>query len=211
MGVRVAGPAELERFYFGDFWGLFVHKRMILKHCPQNTMKRTFSAVHEKRLVPSGVNDTLDDDAVDDKDDRDYWSAALGVEAHVHQLFARVKIVFGNNDETAFYKHVDVALTIKELKDRIKRKKMVRTVIDYPINLRVQISPIMCKMVGAAIRNVQDGDGTPAVDAEEQQKMDDKTLQEVLASCPLRPYLVGHELVDQDAKQKNVLHWCTLR
>ena len=174
-------------------------------------MKRTYNAVHEKRLVPSGVDDTLEVAAEDDNDDGDYWSAAMGVDAEVHQLFARVKIVFGNNDETAFYKHVDVSLTIKELKERIKRKKMTRTAVDYPINLRVQISPIMCKMVGAAIRNVQDGDGTPAVDAEEQQKMDDKTLQEVLASCPLRPYLVGHELVDQDAKQKIILHWCTLR
>ena len=211
MGVRVAGPAELEQFYFRDFLGLFVHKRMILKHCPQNTMKRTFSAVHEKRLVPSGVDDTLDDDAVDDKDDGDYWSAALGMEAHVHQLFARVKIVFGNNDETAFYKHVDVALTIKELKDRIKRKKMVRTAVDYPINLRVQIGPIMCKMVGAAIRNVQNGDGTPAADVDKQLKMDEQTLQQVLASCPRRPYLVGHELVDQDCKQKIILHWSTVR
>jgi len=174
-------------------------------------MKRTFSAVYEKRLVPTGVDDTVEVQGGDDDDDGDYWSAALGVDAPVHQLFARVKIVFGNNDETAFYKHVDVSITIKELKARIKSKKMARTAGDHPINLRVQISPIMCKMVGAAICNVQNGDGTPAVDVEEQQKMDDSTLQEVLASCPRRPYLVGHELVDQDPMQKIILHWCTLR
>jgi len=184
-------------------------------------MKRTLSAVYEKRLVPTGVDDTVevqdsdddkdDKDEDDDDDDGDYWSAALGVDAPVHQLFARVKIVFGNNDETAFYKHVDVSITIKELKARIKRKKMARTAGDHPINLRVQISPIMCKMVGAAIRNVQNGDGTPAADVEEQQKMDDCTLQEALASCPRRPYLVGHELVDQDPMQKIILHWSTLR
>jgi hypothetical protein len=178
-------------------------------------MKRTFSVVHEKRLVPSGVYDTLEeqggDDDRDDDDDGDYWSSALGVDAPVHQLFARVKVVFGNNDETAFYKHVDVSITIKELKARIKRKKMTRTAGDHPINLRVQISPIMCKMVGAAIRNVENGDGTPATDAEEQQKKDDCTLQQVLASCPRRPYLVGHELVDQNARQEIILHWCTLR
>ena len=46
---------------------------------------------------------------------------------------------------------------------------------------------------------------------EEQQKMDDNTLQQVLPSCPRGPYLVGHELVDQDPMQKIILHRCTLR
>ena len=162
-------------------------------------MKRTFS------------DNTAEVEGVDDKDGGDYWSATMGLDAEVHQLFARVKIIFGNNDETAFYKHVDVSLTIKELKQRIKHKEMTSTAVDHPINLRVQIHPIMCKLVGAAICNVQNGDGTPAADMEEQQKMDDKTLQEVLASCPRRPYLIGHELVDQDCRQKIILHWSTVR
>jgi len=140
--------------------------------------------------------------------DDEYWVNARVEDAEMHKFFLHVKIVFGNNEGSAFYRHVDAALSIKEIKDMIKRKKMAEAAADHPINLRVQIHA-MCKLVGASIRDVQNGDGTPTEHAEQKYKEDDKTMKEVLAEYEPNPFLVGHELVDRNVYTKVVLRWST--
>jgi len=181
-----------------------------------NTMKRTYSGVDDKRLAPDRsffIGASVDDkDGSNDKGGLDtdkegeYWVTTRVGDAESHKFFLRVKILFGNNEDSVFYKHIDAALSIKEIKDMIKRKKMPKDAVDHPMNLRVQMQG-MCKMVGAGIRDVQNGDGTPTVDAEEKYKQDDKTLKQALAECEHNQFLLGHELVDKNAKTMVVLHW----
>jgi len=141
----------------------------------------------------------------------DYWTTAFGDETKAHQLFMRVKIVFGNNEDSAFYKHIDVSMSIKNVKDMIKRKKMHRVYAEHPINLRIEAPGFQCRMIGAAIRHVQNGDGSDTDDAVEQYKLDDVTLKDTMAQFNKIPLLVGHEFVDQNPTMPIVLHWCTLR
>ena len=176
-------------------------------------MKRSYSCVDAVNEVP-GPSPTHTDDGsgnYDKEDMGDYWTTSFGDDTETHQLFMRVKIVFGHNDDTVFHKHIDVAMSIKNVKDMIKRKKMHRLYADQPINLRITMPGLPCRMIGAAIRHVQNGDGSATEDADERYKMDDVTLKDAMALFQDGPLLVGHKLVDMDVNMPVVFHWSTVR
>lgn len=176
-------------------------------------MKRTYSGVATHCAVPTAGPAISDGDDSDfaNEDMGSYWATALGDDARVHQLFVFIKMIFENNAETAFYKHVDASMTIKDIKDMIKRKKLPRSVGEHPINVRMQISGRNCMPIGAKMQDLLNDDGSCTDDAKEQIKKDNKTLKDVMMEYDGACLLLGHEVVDKDVRMAVVFHWSTVR
>jgi len=181
-------------------------------------MKRTYSCVTTKCDLPTSSPKSPDDGRGDfmNEDMGDYWATALGGKARVHQLFVYVKVVFGDNEEsafyeTAFYKHIDATMTIKDIKNMIKGKKLHRSAGNHPLNLCMQISGGACMMIGCDNRNVSSDDGSRTDDTNEDMNKDNKTLKDVMLAYDGARLLLGHEVVDKDVRMAIVLYWSKVR
>ena len=138
----------------------------------------------------------------------DYWT----VQKEGHKMLVHAKIIFANNAETAVSKYIDANMSIKDIKSRILTMRKSARKHDGPITLRVQIGgAVQCRMLGIGISKVMNGDGSRTHDAFENEKQDDKSFKQVLAEFQPVPYLVGHDLVDQNENRSVTLHWTTIR
>lgn len=176
-------------------------------------MRRTYSGVDTQCAAPAASLAIPGEGDADfaNEDMGTYWATALGDEARVHQLFVFIKIMCEENTESVFYKHVDASMTIKDIKDMIKRKKLPRSVGEYPVNLRMQISGRACMTIGASIREVVNDDGSRTDDADEHAKKDNLTLKDEMMAYDGARLLLGHEVVDKDVRMAVVLNWSTVR
>jgi len=175
-------------------------------------MKRNYSSVTTKPDMP-GSSPTSPDNGNGDflhEDMGDYWATAFGNEARVHQLFVYVKVVFGDNADIAFYKHVDATMTIKDIKNMITRKNLHPSVAEHPLNMRMQISGGASMMIGADLHDVPHGDGPRTNEAKKHMGKDNQTLKDVMLAYDGARLLLGHEVVDKDVRMAVVLYWSTV-
>jgi hypothetical protein len=184
-------------------------KRQILLEWPQNTMKRTFSCVATKCYMSTlSSTDPVDGNSTFVEEDMgDYWATALGDKARVHQLFVYVKVLLDNNEESAFYKHIDACMTINDIKNMIKGKKLHRCDGNLQLSLRMQISGGACVVIGDDNRDVVDDDALHAEDVKKDMDRDNQTLKEVMLAYDGARLLLGHEVVDKDVRMAIVLYW----